>query len=222
VFKFGTRKIDPLNEKAVARKNIAENITDGVFKADKTGGLIKTERDLAAFKRLFGNYQNAESIIANVTNDLAEITARDGFYNFIKKQSKDMIDNGQRGIVYDSYDKAVQAFRNSKSPVIDAAEGLNVPSGLGKEAYTPPINGMFTTEEIAQGLINGSKDALSPITKSALYQWGILIPKGLVQAGKTVGGPFTHARNFSSGAVTTIYLGNIAIPPSEIRWTKFI
>ena len=98
---------------------------------------------------MFGNYQNAESIIANVTNDLAEITARDGFYKFIKKQSKDMIDNGQRGIVYNSYDEAVQAFPNKK--IVDAAEGLNVPSGLGKEAYTPPINGMFTTEEIAQG-----------------------------------------------------------------------
>jgi len=214
IFKFGTRKIDPLNEKAVVRKNIGENITDGVFKPDKTGGLIKTLKDLEAFKKLFGNYQNAESIIANVTHDLAEITARDGFYNFIKQTSKDMIANGERGIVYNSYDEAVQAFPNRK--IIDAAEGLNLPSGLGKEAYTPPINTMFTTEEIAQGLINGSKDALGPITKSALYQWGILIPKGLVQAGKTVGGPFTHARNFSSGAVTTVYLGNIAIPPSEI------
>ena len=214
VFKFGTRKIAPLNEAAVATKNIAENITDGVFKADKTGGLIKTEKDLTAFKRLFGNYQNAESIIANVTHDLAEVTARDSFYNFIKKISAEKIAKGERGIVYDSYDKAVRAFPNQK--VIDAAEGLNVPSGLGKEAYTPPINGMFTTVDIAQGLINGSKDALSPITKSALYQWGILIPKGLVQAGKTVGGPFTHARNFSSGAITTVYLGNIAIPPTEI------
>ena len=37
-----------------------------------------------------------------------------------------------------------------------------------------------------------------------------------MQAGKTVGGPFTHARNFSSGAITTVYLGNIAIPPSEL------
>ena len=214
VFKFGTRKIDPLNEKAVAKKNIGENITEGVFKPDKTGGLIKTLKDLEAFKKLFGNYQNAESIIANVTHDLAEITARDGFYNFIKQTSKDMIANGERGIVYNSYDEAVQAFPNRT--VIDAAEGLNLPSGLGKQAYMPPINGMFTTIDIAQGLINGSKDALGPITKSALYQWGVLIPKGLVQAGKTVAGPFTHARNFSSGAITTVYLGNIAIPPSEM------
>ena len=215
MFKFGTRKINPMAEKAVATKNIAENITGGgKFKPDKTGGLIQTEKDLTAFKKLFGNYQNAENIIANVTHDLAEVTARDAFYNFIKQQSKEMIARGERGIVYNSYDEAVQAFPNRR--VIDAAEGLNVPSGLGKEAYTPPINGMFTTEDIAQGLINGSKDALSPFTKHALYQWGILIPKSLVQAGKTVGGPFTHARNFSSGTVTTVYLGNIAIPPSEL------
>jgi len=214
-FKFGTRKVDPLHEKAVATKNIAENITGGgKFKPDKDGGLIKTKSDLEAFKKLFGEYQNAEKIISNVTNDLASITARDGFYNFIKQRSKEMIQNGERGIVYDSYDEAVRAFPNKK--IIDASTGLDVPSGLGKEAYTPSINGMFTTEDIAQGLINGSKDALSGMTKHALYQWGILIPKSLVQAGKTVGGPFTHARNFSSGAITTVYLGNIAIPPKEL------
>ena len=217
MFKFGTRKIDPLNEKSVATKNIAENITGGgKFKADKTGGLIQTKNDLAAFKKLFGEYQNAEKIIANVTHDLAEITARDAFYNFLKKQSAEMVKRGERGIVYDSYDEAINAFRNISKPnkVIEA--GLDVPSGLGKEAYTPPINGMFTTQNIADGIINGSKDALGPIAKSALYQWAVLIPKSLVQAGKTVGGPFTHARNFSSGAITTVYLGNIAIPPKEL------
>ena len=83
-----------------------------------------------------------------------------------------MADRGERAIVYDAYDQAVKAFPNRK--IIDASDGLQVPSGLGKEAYTPPINGMFTTEEIAEGLINGSKDALSPITKSAIYQWGVL------------------------------------------------
>ena len=36
-----------------------------------------------------------------------------------------------------------------------------------------------------------------------------MVPKGLIQMGKTVGGPFTHSRNFTSGAVTTVALGNI-------------
>ena len=111
VFRFGTWMVDPLNEKAVATKNIAENITGGgKFKPDKVGGLIKTKSDLESFKKLFGSYENAENIISNVTYDLAEVTARDGFYNFIKKTSKDMIDNKKRGIVYDSYDEAVNAF----------------------------------------------------------------------------------------------------------------
>jgi len=42
------------------------------------------------------------------------------------------------------------------------------------------------------------------ITKSLAYRYLFLIPKGLTQAGKTVLGPFTHGRNFTSGAVTTI------------------
>ena len=51
-FKFGTRKVDPLHEKAVATKNIAENITGGgKFKPDKDGGLIRTKKDLEAFKQ---------------------------------------------------------------------------------------------------------------------------------------------------------------------------
>ena len=216
IFKFGTNKVMPLQENAVITKNIAENVTGGgKFKPDKKGGLVQTEKDLSAFKNLFGSYKNAENIISNVTTDLSTVVARDNFYNFIKQTSDQMIKRGERGIVYNNYNDAVKAFGPNKK-IVDASVGLDLPNTLGKEAYTPSIQGMFTTEDIAMGLINGSKDALGSITKSALYQWAVLIPKGLVQAGKTVGGPFTHARNFSSGAITTIYLGNIAIPPKEL------
>ena len=140
IFKFGTSKVNPLGEHAVATKNIAENITGGgKFKPDKQGGLIQTEKDLTAFKKLFGTHKNAENIISNVTTDLATIAARDDFYNFIKQRSKEMIARGERGIVYDSYDEALKAF-GSMRKIIDAADGLTVPSGLGKQAYTPPIN----------------------------------------------------------------------------------
>ena len=40
-----------------------------------------------------------------------------------------------------------------------------------------------------------------------------LIPKGVTQAFKTVLGPFTHARNFSSAMVTAVHSGNIFISP---------
>ena len=75
---------------------------------------------------------------------------------------------------------------------------------------------MFTNDVITQALKFGDKLPLSGITKSLAYRYMFLIPKGLTQFGKTVLGPFTHGRNFTSGAVTTIATGNIFIPPAEI------
>ena len=75
---------------------------------------------------------------------------------------------------------------------------------------------MFTTVDIANGLTYGAKGALDKKVMPLWYQAAVLVPKGLVQAGKTVFGPFTHARNFSSGAVTTIATGNIFINPVQI------
>ena len=78
-------------------KNIAENITGGgKFKPDKKGGLIQTKSDLEAFKALFGEFKNANSIIANVTTDLAEIASRDRFYNVVKQGSDKLIKNGYK------------------------------------------------------------------------------------------------------------------------------
>jgi hypothetical protein len=42
-----------------------------------------------------------------------------------------------------------------------------------------------------------------------------MIPKGFTQMAKTVLGPFTHARNFFSGAITTLHTGNLLAPPGE-------
>ena len=75
---------------------------------------------------------------------------------------------------------------------------------------------MFTTEAIADGLRYGVNSSLTKKAMPIWYQAAVLIPKGLVQAGKTVFGPFTHARNFSSGAVTTVATGNIFINPLEM------
>ena len=75
---------------------------------------------------------------------------------------------------------------------------------------------MFTNDVIEKAMKFGDKLPLSGITKSLAYRYMFLIPKGLTQFGKTVLGPFTHGRNFTSGAVTTIATGNIFIPPAEI------
>ena len=213
-------------EAGVITKRISENITGGgKFKPDKEGGLIQTKSDLKAFTKLFGEYQNATNIIANVTTDLAEIAARDTMYNRIKSVSKAMADHGERALVYDSYDKAVKAFRAAgpdskfapRPTIIEAKDGLKLPQKLSAEVYTVPLNGMYTTETIAQGLTYGAASNLGSITKNIFYQYAVTLPKGLIQAAKTVLGPFTHTRNFASGAVTTVATGNILIPPSQIK-----
>ena len=209
IFKYEASDI--AKEKALITKNIAENITGGgKFKPDKKGGLIQTEKNLKAFKKLFGEYTNANNIISNVTTDLAEIASRDRFYNVIKEGSEAMIKRGEIGIVYPTYNSARKAF-GLDAEIIDASTGLRLPQKIGEQAYTVPINGMFTTKAIADGLKYGAANTMGSITKNIYYQYAIMIPKGLIQMGKTVGGPFTHARNFSSGAVTTVSLGNISL-----------
>jgi hypothetical protein len=209
IFRFEASDI--AKDKALITKNIAENITGGgKFKPDKKGGLIQTKSDLAAFKSLFGEFKNANSIISNVTTDLAEIAARDRFYNVVKQGSDDLIKKGEIGIVYPTYNSARKAF-GLDAEIVDASRGLQLPQKLGEQAYTVPINGMFTTKEIAEGLTRGAANTMGSITKNIAYQYAVMVPKGLIQAGKTVGGPFTHARNFSSGAVTTVSMGNITL-----------
>ena len=195
-------------EKALITKSIAKNITaGGKFVADDVGGLIQKESDLRAFQKLFGGYKDANNLIANVTTDLAHIAARDRYYNIIKQSSDAMIKRGERGLVYPNYIKAAEGWRTTGQKIIEKSSGLKLPKLLGEKSYTNPLDGMFTTETIEQGLIHGSKN-LIPFGKSALYQATVMVPKGLIQMGKTVGGPFTHARNFSSGAATMVALGN--------------
>ena len=208
IFRFEASDI--AKDRALITKNISENITGGgKFKPDKKGGLIQTKSDLAAFKSLFGEFKNANSIIANVTTDLAEIASRDRFYNVIKQGSDDLIKKGEIGIVYPTYNSARKAF-GLDAELVDASRGLQLPQKLGEQAYTVPINGMFTTKVLADGLRKGAANSIFDV-KNIVYQYAVMVPKGLIQAGKTVGGPFTHARNFSSGAVTTVSMGNISL-----------
>ena len=217
VFKFEAQGW--AKDKALITKNIAENITGGgKFKPDKKGGLIQKESDLKAFKKLFGSYENANTILANVTTDLAGIASRDRFYNKMKLDSDAMIKRGERALVYPTYNAAFKAFNTIKSGKKIVETPLRLPQGIAEEAYTVPLNGMFTTEEIAHGLRYGANAAIDKKTMPLWYQIAVLIPKGMVQAGKTVLGPFTHGRNFASGAVTTISTGNIFINPMQIAY----
>ena len=209
-FPFGTKNF--LDDKAVQVKNIAENITGGgKFKPDGKGGLIQTKSDLQAFKNLFGEYKDAKKVIFNSMEDMGEILGRDKFYNQLLKASDELIKNGERGLFYKTYDDALVNFPNQK--IFAGRDGLKLKTNLAEEIYTSPIDGKFTRADFAEAIRIGDEIVSSPLTRSVPYRMLFLIPKGVTQAFKTVLGPFTHARNFSSAMVTAVHSGNIFISP---------
>jgi len=209
-FPFGTKNF--LDDKAVQVKNIAENITSGgKFKPDGKGGLIQTKSDLQAFKNLFGEYKDAKKVIFNSMQDMGEILGRDKFYSNLLKASNELIKNGERGLFYKSYDEALVNFPNQK--IFAGKDGLKLKTNLAEEIYTSPIDGKFTRSDFAEAIKIGDDIVSTPLTKSVPYRMLFLIPKGVTQAFKTVLGPFTHARNFTSAMVTAVHSGNIFISP---------
>jgi hypothetical protein len=209
-FPFGTKNF--LDDKAVQVKNIAENITSGgKFKADGKGGLIQTKSDLQAFKNLFGEYKDAKKVIFNSMEDMGEILGRDRFYNNLLKASDELIKRGERGLFYKNYDEALINFPNQK--IFAGRDGLKLKTNLAEEIYTSPIDGKFTRADFAEAIRIGDDIVSSPLTRSVPYRMLFLIPKGVTQAFKTVLGPFTHARNFTSAMVTAVHSGNIFISP---------
>ena len=209
-FPFGTKNF--LDDKAVQVKNIAENITSGgKFKADGKGGLIQTKSDLQAFKNLFGEYKDAKKVIFNSMEDMGEILGRDKFYNNLLKASDELIKRGERGLFYKNYDEALINFPNQK--IFAGRDGLKLKTNLAEEIYTSPIDGKFTRADFAEAIRIGDDIVSSPLTRSVPYRMLFLIPKGVTQAFKTVLGPFTHARNFTSAMVTAVHSGNIFISP---------
>lgn len=200
-------------------KNIADNITGaGKFKADGKGGLIQTKSDLAAFRKLFGEYKDYANVVTKTMADMASIVGRDQFYNAIKAGSDALVKQGKRPIVTKTYNEALVQFpyRTPKTEIITSPQGLKLTNSLAEELYTSPLDGMFTKKNWAEAFKLGDEVAGSPITQSLAYRMLVLIPKGLANAAKTVFGPFTHTRNLTTAAATTIHSGNIFIPPQKI------
>jgi hypothetical protein len=148
--------------------------------------------------------------------DLGGIAARDNFYNAMKIANKTLLDAGERGLFYPNRLQAISAFKNAKNQpglkdIITSPSGLKLSANLAEEYYTSPLDGMFTNKSIAEAMKFGDKLPLDGLMRSLAYRYMFLIPKGLTQFGKTVLGPFTHGRNFTSGAVTTLSTGNISL-----------
>ena len=219
MFDIGTQSA--LDAKAVQRVNMGKYISTGKFKPDGKCGLIQTKSDLQAFKDLFGEYRNAQRGIYSVMTELAETIGRDKFYNELLKSSEDIAkqlkagaDPGKIGrpIFFKNYNDAVVQLPNQniiKTP-------LSLKTALPETVYKSPLDGYFKTVPYAEAIRVGDAVVGSALTRSLAWRLGMLIPKGLSQAAKTILGPFTHMRNFFSSMFTTIHRGNILIPPVKI------
>ena len=210
-FPIGTANI--LDDAAVQIKSMSENVTGGgKFKADKTGGLIQTKSDLAAFNTLFGKYKNAKNTIYNVMTDLADIVSRDKFYTQLLKDSERLLKEGGRPLFYKSYNEALKNLPYQEIIRVP----LKLTTRLSDQVYSSPLDGKFTSKVWAESIKQGDEIIAGNIARSLPYRAFMLIPKGISQAGKTILGPFTHLRNFFSAVFTTVHSGNILIPPQKL------
>jgi len=201
---FQLTKLSALDDVATQNYNIAENFVGGKFKPNE---LIKTEKDLRAFNRFFGQKRDLRNTIINTMHDLSTLAARDNMYNNIKALSDQLVKEGKQAIVYPTRNQALSQFRFQ--PVIADKNGLRITSPLGESAYANPLNGKFTSQAFADALKFQEKILFDKLAKDIVYQHLVLIPKGLTQISKTILGPFTHTRNFITSASFASATGNL-------------
>ena len=201
---FPLTVLSVLDDKATQLINIADNVKGGTFKPTT---LIQSEKDLRAFQRFFGQKRDIRNTIINTMSDLSTLAAKDDFYNGVLQQSKELIKKGERAAVYPTRVEAIKNLRNQ--PVIANPQGMQIKSPLGESIYTNPLNGQFTTRELQDAFNFAEKLLFDDIAKTTIYRNLVLVPKGLTQISKTMLGPFTHARNFTTSAQFALGTGNL-------------
>lgn len=200
-----------LDDEAVQIINIADNLKGGQFKPTS---LIKSQQDLRSFQRFFGQKRDLRNTIINTMQDLSTLTAKDEFYSNLIKDADELIKSGERSIIYPTRQQAV--VNQPYQKIITDKRGLNIKSPLGEQAYTNPVNGYFTSQEMSDALQFSEKLLFDNLAKDAAYQTLFLIPKGLTQISKTILGPFTHSRNFITASQFALGTGNLFKDPRTI------
>ena len=201
VFKFESKSA--LYDGVTQEANISKLISMNKF--DKQD-LITGQKDLKSFRELFGEIKDARRTIVNNMQSMASITARDKFYNTIVQSGK---------IVFDSPTKAQLNLPNRPGYTM-SRNGMQIKSSLGEEIYTNPMNGKFTSTEFENAIKFAESLPGESLMKNAIYRYLIAIPKGLAQVSKTVLGPFTHMRNFTSAVAFSLGTGNLFKNPAFV------
>jgi hypothetical protein len=195
--------------------NMAKSFEGGKF---RPGEFFKTEKDIRAFQRLFGQKRDLRNTIINTMTDLATLTSKDEFYNNMLNINDKLIKEGRPGIFYPTPTSARTGLRNviGGQDIITTKGGLNIKSPIGEDYYTNPLNGKYTSKPYADALNFSEKILFDKLAKDIVYQHFVLIPKGLTQISKTILGPFTHSRNFITQAEFALITGNLFKDPRKI------
>jgi len=202
-------------EDGIQYVNMARSFEGGKF---KSGDFFRTEKDIKAFQRLFGQKRDLRNTIINTMTDLSTLTSKDEFYNNMLNLNDQLIKDGRPGIFYGTPTAARNGLRNviGGQDIITSKGGLNIKSPIGEDYYTNPLNGKYTSQPYADALNFSEKILFDKLAKDIIYQHLVLIPKGLTQISKTILGPFTHTRNFLTQAEFALLTGNLFKDPKKI------
>lgn len=222
IFPITNRSVLSDKESPIQLVNIGKYFEGGKF---KPGEFFRTEEQVKIFQRLFGQQRDLRNSIINTMYDLSMLTTKDKFYNNILKINNELAKKSRPQIIFNTPDDAVKGLKN----VIGSDElpvKINIKSTIDDVAYANPLNGKFTSPVYNEALNLANDIALGAIARNAVYQHLILIPKGATQISKTILGPFTHTRNFTTAGTFTIFNGNAFKDPKKLAtfakeaWSK--
>jgi hypothetical protein len=167
------------------------------------------QQEKQVIEDLLGKSKNPVQTILSGTAKLSMITRRNELFDNLLNKSDELINNGQRGIFYKSEADAITNF-----PTAEIKQIKIDPSRKFEAGITNPLEGLYTTREIADSLTDAAQNTRSDSLIGKLYENLILYPKATSQIAKTVLSPVTHVKNFiSAGAFAT---ANGILPTPEL------
>ena len=220
---------------SMGKSNILNRVFKPLYGTGK--GKLKSEKQLSPFFReLFGEVKDPRSnyletimglVATKTTDDFFQdllMTSRSAFKNGIVRNEAGQVIGfkGPRPMIVPGDELAAlnlskgqeeallkQIFPNQPTRKLEFAQG----SRMGHSDLINPLANSYTTQLIAKNLEQFTTPAWAADSAQSFAQLAytnmILFPKTVVNISKTVGGPFTHARNWISAAAFAFANGNL-------------
>ena len=207
--------------------------------ADAPGGkfvkdvMEKTGQPPKFIRELFGEVKDPRLSIFNAITKLSALGRQTKFLDEVYETNRKLQANGERGAFWESRE-AAEAGTNYVLKSKDIVRVGDKLKGLGKvagEDIVNPLDGLYTTRDIADGLglannlletwltsFAKGREGASVAEQGAswLYRNLLLIPKGAAQLAKTVLSIPTHIRNFMSAGAFAGANGILFTNPKDL------